>query len=670
MNNTSKLVLLLVILLLAGAAVGVSFMLEGESGGELPPQIDLTTPTEATGASLPIQTDGSLGRMAAEPRVELAEPTTTSGSQYGQGITGTVIDPAGIPVNGAQVYLMEGSMSNIFQRVTAMQEGVVFPPTAADKTDALGQFALGLRETVPGTVYEVRILTERFMDHRIPNLTIKDGDWYDAKRIKLEAGTMVHGRVTVEGQGWAVPGATIYISARGSFPTIAPTPGRDQGLEVQVNDNGYFQVQNAPKGIVEMSAAAPYFARVYRRGVNLDPMVANEVNFELARGLAIRGMVTDPTGLPVGGARVMATSLLPKQPQSEEARTDGDGRFEFLSLVEAPFQLTAMARGFQRQDEKPVQAGAEDVLIVLEKQGSAHVKVWGRNNRLLRSYALNVKSHFAGQNQIGNVQGQSPRNIRPFDLDDGFATAEGLNPGNYVFQVDAPGHARTFSEPFTVGPGIQPPALELHLSMGGTILGVVRDRNGRPVRGVAVQTQVDGMVENAFLSMLGPMIPKKITEMSVQTDGEGRFRFNVMAKGTYQLKFTHPEFCDEVQKGLTVEEGTTTDVPPVTLVAGTLITGTTLVDGVATGQIKVSIQIQPPEQGNLGPGAFHADAVSDSLGQFVISRRLPPGAYHIQATRQPENPFAMIADYEKTRRTFTVGLGQVQLRLDINVPSR
>ena len=553
---------------------------------------------------------------------------------------------------------------------TARGAGVVFPPTASDQTDARGQFAVGLRETVAGSVYELRILTDRFADHQIPNLTIQDNDWYDAKIIQLESGTMVHGRVFDQELGTPVLGAMIYINARRNFSTIVPTPGREQGLAVQVDENGYFQVQNAPKGVVDISAAAPYFARMYKRGANLDPMVPNEVNFELVRGLAIRGTVTDPTGAPVGGARVLATSLLPKQPQTEEARTDGNGHFEFLSLVEAPFQLTAMTRGFQRQDVKPVQAGSEDVLIVLEKQGSAHIKVWGSNNRLLRSYALNVKGHFAAQDQIGNVPGQSPRNIRSFDLVNGFATVEGLNPGNYVFQVDAPGHARTFSEPFTVGPGIQPPALELRLSMGGTILGVVRDRNGMPVRGVAVQTQVNGMVENPFLSMLGPLIPRKITEMSVRTDAEGRFRFNVMAKGTYQLKFTHPDFCDEVQKDLNVAEGTTTDVPPVTLVAGTLITGTTLVDGVATGQIKVSIQVQPPELGNLGPGAFHADAVSDSLGQFVIARRLPPGAYHIQATRQPENPFAMIADYEKTRRTFTVGLGQAQLRLDINVPSR
>ena len=45
------------------------------------------------------------------------------------------------------------------------------------------------------------------------------------------------------------------------------------------------------------------------------------MNFTLSRGKAIRGLVTDPTGAPVNGAKVMATSLLPKQPQTEEVRT-------------------------------------------------------------------------------------------------------------------------------------------------------------------------------------------------------------------------------------------------------------------------------------------------------------------------------------------------------------
>ena len=109
------------------------------------------------------------------------------------------------------------------------------------------------------------------------------------------------------------------------------------------------------------------------------------------------------------------------------------------------------------------------------------------------------------------------------------------------------------------------------------------------------------------------------------------------------------------------------------MIQGTLIIGTTTVDGVPAGQVKVLVQVRPEpagQPGNPSVAAFNAESVSDSQGRYTIPRRLPPGNYQVQATRQPENPFGIIIDYEKTRRTFTVLAGQPQMRVDVNVPSR
>ena len=40
----------------------------------------------------------------------------------------------------------------------------------------------------------------------------------------------------------------------------------------------------------------------------------------------------------------------------------------------------------------------------------------------------------------------------------------------------------------------------------------------------------------------------------------------------------------------------------------------------------------------------------DSRGQYLIPKRLPPGTYQIQASRQATGRFGAIADHEKTRR--------------------
>ncbi len=282
--NTSRFALLL--LLLAGAAVGAFFLLEGEGGNELPPQppiqpADITTTEDTT----PIRADTTVGPGVG--RRDILDDQLPTGAEYDQGVLGTVYGPSGNPVHGADVFLIEGSTSNLFQRFRAVQEGVIFLPTASGKTDEQGQFALGLREAVPDRVFEVRILTDTYADYKIPNLTIQDDDWYEAPPIVLAAGTMVHGQVTLAGQGLPAPGAVVYIKAAGGFPDLTPIPGREQGLRVEVDESGYFQITNAPAGMVNISAVAPYFARRYARQVTLYPLVPNHVSLALSRGTAI-----------------------------------------------------------------------------------------------------------------------------------------------------------------------------------------------------------------------------------------------------------------------------------------------------------------------------------------------------------------------------------------------
>ena len=289
--TTSRFVLIL--LLLAGAAGGAFLALGGEGGDELPPQGVIETPRTGPSDGTSIQVENGIDPRGGRQGVrDIIDDQAATNTGFAQGVMGTVYGPSGSPVHGASVFLVESSTSNMFERFLAVQQGVVFLPTASGQTDEQGRFALGLRESVPGVVFEVKIISATFADHKIPNLSIQENDWYEAPAVVLSAGTMVHGQVSLAGQGLPVPGAVVYIKAAGGFSDIVPIPGREQGLRVEVDANGYFQTRNAPAGIVDISAVAPYFARMEQRGVNLEPMVANEVNFELSRGLTIRGIVT------------------------------------------------------------------------------------------------------------------------------------------------------------------------------------------------------------------------------------------------------------------------------------------------------------------------------------------------------------------------------------------
>ena len=62
---------------------------------------------------------------------------------------------------------------------------------------------------------------------------------------------------------------------------------------------------------------------------------------------SISGMVFDPSGAAVGGARVALTSE--GQSPSEEMHSGDDGQFSFSNVAPGPFQLTIAAQGFATQ---------------------------------------------------------------------------------------------------------------------------------------------------------------------------------------------------------------------------------------------------------------------------------------------------------------------------------
>ena len=68
---------------------------------------------------------------------------------------------------------------------------------------------------------------------------------------------------------------------------------------------------------------------------------------------------------------------------------------------------------------------------------------------------------------------------------------------------------------------------------------------------------------------------------------------------------------------------------------------------------------------------FSCDAITDNNGQFVLSKRVPPGRYQVMAARQnQQNPLLAIADFHKTKQEFTLGAGQQQYHIDINISSQ
>lgn len=663
MTQASKLAALLA--LLAAAAVGVYLLSPRDLDDQLgaaheskPAEPEVEAPRAAQ-----MQASRSQEARASAPTERrLVDPALTSGADAPQGIRGRVVEPSGAAAAGAKVFLVPSFAGDPITMMAMAQRGVVFPPVARGVTGADGSFALGVSRVDELKAYELRVLSDRHVDALVPNLRIQERDWYDAGTIRLARGTLLQGVVRIAGTNLPVAGAEIAIKTQSGIAEIAPTPGRERGVLGRTDAAGAYRIENAPAGIVAISAVAPGYARTERRDMTLDPNAPNLADFELQQGLALAGQVVDAQGAPIENAKITAVAISTKTQIIEEVRSDSEGRFEVIGLIESPYQLTAAAPGYNRADLRPIDAGRRDVVLTLEKLGLVKLQVYGKSHRLLSHYTAAVKSVMPGQGGVslyGNTQ-VPIKNVRA--PKDGIAEIEGLEPGQYSVMVEAEGHARAFSEPFTVAVGQQPPLLTVQMNEGGVIEGVLLASDGKPLAGATVSTFPNDYVQNPFLDMLGGLMPVSVTRTSVRTDQQGRFRLALLNEGTYQVKYEHAEHFDVFQKGLEVKTGQKLEVPVVRMAAGTVVYGTVRVDGVPAGQVKVSVTAVA----EVGAVPFHCDVITDNQGKFQLGRRLPPGRYQITAARQTtSNVFQQVFDYQKTKQEFEVGGEQRQYSVDI-----
>ncbi len=677
MNTPTKS--LIIVLVLIAAAFGVYMLMSNNGPAPLGPHTDTAEhpqPDETHTPVDPVKVDDTkppqTGDASQISRTEVVD-TAPSGADLPQGVKGRVVDSRGAPVQGAKAYLFEGVGNNLFEMMLKMQRGAIDPPLASTETDATGAFALGLREVPPAKVYELRFTSAEHPDKVMPNLTLFSGKWWDAGVVKLDAGAIVEGSVRAEANGAPIAGASVTIQPTGQAFVMGATPGRENGVETTTDTNGHFRFENAPPGVGTVSAAADGFARVTIPNQQIKEDAPTTLDFPLPPGKSIGGTVTDADGKPIRNASIQAYAISAKTPLTLRARTDANGRFSVIGLVDGPYQLDVNAAGYISRQVKPVLAGSTEEVVVLESQKGARIRVTAANGRRVDAYDVDVRRYFPEQLTHGFVQGRTTEHVRSVDLKDGWYQVASLDPGQYVFEVRARGYAKAYSEPFEIAAnGDEPePEREVTVSGGGKITGQVVGTDGRPLAGAAVTTLPNFYEDNAVVQMFGGMVPYQITTTGARTDANGNFALSTLAPGTYQLKVDSADVVTTYQKDVEVKDGETTQVPPIRVETGVVVHGTVRVDGLPAAQVRVNISSTvdpnvPPDQRKLG---FSAQTVTDDQGNFVVPKRLPSGRYQATAARQG-NPFEMVVDHNKTKQEFSVGAGMTEYTINFQISSQ
>jgi len=285
--------------------------------------------------------------------------------------------------------------------------------------------------------------------------------------LRLEAGAIVVGRVIDRGEG---TGLVAAIELRPTGDDQAPRYARS-------GDDGVFRIEGVPNGKWIADAYAPGY--LSPGGVELDAGKGMP-ELALARGAAIEGKVVDGAGHPVAGATVRAITA-GTNPIETSAAVDQDRLRRFSGRMAAP-TAPAIAMG---SDPQLIARGELGVMIgpipPVPPQGSEVARP-----------AVVVDPTVAGAGLLGDpppLAGDPAQASIWTTGTDGRYRIRGLARGKITGLAIAAGFAEARSKTVAVETGELVGNVDIVLTAGTLIVGVVTDQHGAAVVGAEVSAQ-------------------------------------------------------------------------------------------------------------------------------------------------------------------------------------
>lgn len=485
----------------------------------------------------------------------------------------------------------------------------------AAKRFAEGRFVL--EDLAPGN-YDIRVSAAGYSRMNSAAVTIEDSK--TAKlTIQIDRGGAVIGRVTAEGR--AIAEVQVRVKVARDTGMIGP-PGRTDA-------NGDFKVDDLPEGSHVLDVRRDGFIPV-EMPVNVSIGKETRADVDLSRGRELHGRVIDEAGVPVANAEIMSrasTSGLP--PPAPGATTDVNGAFKLSSLGDKTYTISAQKPGYVEGKVTANPATVSMVTITLTRGGSISGRIVGLS---------------PAEMSLVTVHAFGPTVIRSQEQPDasGAFTLTGVPDGDITVHASLRDSRRQVRARVKVTNGVAPP-VDLDFSAGFTVRGRVTARGkvvegsitfrGQPTanpdyvtgdigrdgtyevhvaaRGeyrVSVNRRSDsGMHDAGAVNVSGDMVHDidlrggsvsgvvkdaetrlpvanarvlLIPRGEAQTDGAGRFTFDLVTPGDYELRVWREGYAPE-PRAFSVGAGGAPDLE-VMLSRGVAVTFTVI--DAATGQ--------------------------------------------------------------------------------------
>lgn len=236
-------------------------------------------------------------------------------------LPGQVVDPSGLPVAGATVYLK-----------TAIDPR---PPWATPRptvtTDDAGRFAFP--DAVAGPA---NLAAEAAGWAPTRHIDVEIGPATSGLTLRLVPGAVVTGRV-VDPDGAPLPDASIHYIPRHRFAFDDAW-----GVPVECDDEGRYRIEDIPTGPLTLDALHARFPLVTRNLVVESGV--NRLDFQFEAGTAIRGRVLDVSGQPVADAAVLLYE--DDNRISRSTTSDADGAFALDNSPPGRYRIKAWKWGY------------------------------------------------------------------------------------------------------------------------------------------------------------------------------------------------------------------------------------------------------------------------------------------------------------------------------------
>jgi hypothetical protein len=452
----------------------------------------------------------------------------------GSSIRGTVLSPAGEPVEGARVSVEFASVPG-----GQMRQVASFIPLGDPRLTGEGG-VFEIPSPASGQKVAITAKAQGFLDGRSEDLQTKAGEPLEGVVVKLREGAVLQGKVTGPG-GKPVSGALVRY--------VKEEEGDDWGRQwrlrsarpQQTDDAGAFRIPNVEPGSLLVQFTHPSYVSASKGGVEAVEGKAVDVSAELGSALVLSGKVLGPDGKPFLGARIrvdlvdaLPADVDPYFSPPGELTSSSDGSFSQTGLVAGKYALRAEADGAADSETVEAEAGGAPVTLRLLPAFSVSGTVRARQGAGLPNVRVRAKRE--GKEDDGGWDGSTSTNR------DGRFEIRDLPAGNYEIRAETGWGGAANLVPITVkGVVAGTQDLLIEVEEGLRISGTVLRADGTPApEGWVSANRIPGKgEEGGDARASGPLV-------------DGKFELVGLAPGKYRI---HVQGQDLPAKQVDVDAG-------------------------------------------------------------------------------------------------------------------